>query len=385
MNRFRQRFTFDGPAELEALIEDHQQQVTAAVSSQIPARQLRALVLAGGYGRGEGGFCRHGQSYLPYNDYDYFVVVQRMSSPARYALRRRLQALANTLTQRLGVEVDFAILAAEKLADLPSCLMYSELKACHRILYGDERVLESILSAPVDQLPLAEFSRMMLNRGALLLMNSMTLLSGEPHSPAAWERFLRYLSKGLLAAGDARLAAAGRYCVSTRQRRIQLASMHWPRHSYFMSLYDMAMRIRQGGEMSAPLEFGGLPELQQLVVSEWLAAFQVLESARLGHSIDTWERYAAVDVDKGQARHGWRGPLYDLLSTVRGLGLRMLLSDPLRLLHHPRERLMASLPLLLSGAPNARMRSVAEALGLWQRSNWRSLAQCFLRDWSRYC
>ena len=47
----------------------------------------------------------------------------------------------------------------------------------------------------------------------------------------ASEQFLRYFSKGVLAAGDARLAAAGRYhpSMAQRSRRLQDLAVEWRR------------------------------------------------------------------------------------------------------------------------------------------------------------
>jgi hypothetical protein len=56
-----------------------------------------------------------------------------------------------------------------------------------------------------------------------------------------------------------------------------------------------------------------------------------------------------------------------------------------RVLRHPRERLMAALPLLLEPGTPGQNRLAAEALGAPGDAAWRGLAEFFLADWRRYC
>ena len=72
------RYTPDGDATVEARIGHDQQLIAAAVTDLVPAPHFHALVLIGGYARGEGGFRFVDGRPEPYNDYDYFVVVGGM-------------------------------------------------------------------------------------------------------------------------------------------------------------------------------------------------------------------------------------------------------------------------------------------------------------------
>jgi hypothetical protein len=341
-------------------------------------------VLAGGYGRGEGGFRWSGGHPVPYNDYDYFLVVRGMSRPAADELREVLHALAARLGRELAVEVDFALLQEERLQRLPACLMYSELKWRNRILLGDAAVLDAIPSPDPAQLPLAEFSRMMLNRGALLLMNAQALRDGGVAGPADVERFLRYFSKGILAAGDARLAAARRYRVPARDRQQALAEMDWPGHERFMALYELASRIRYGGVGAADGLRGRCSYLQRRAVGEWLAAFRLLENRRLQRDISGWEDYASSSVPKGQSTRHWLAPAHHLWLAISREGAALLRTPPVRWLRHPRERLMAALPLLLdTRGPQPEL--ATRVLGAPQGATARALTGFFLDRWYRYC
>ena len=383
----RVRYTLRGPDDVERRIDHDQQRVVEELVSLPEAHRIVAVVLAGGYGRGEGGYRYQGSTAVPYNDYDYFVVVRNCGFRERRRLRRRLHALGERLSGEFGLEVDFALLAAERLGRLPSCLMYSELKWRHRVLVGERDVLDDVASPPVDRLPLAEFSRMMLNRGALLLMNACELHGGAAVRARACERFLRYFSKALLAAGDARLAAAGRYHPSVEERRQRLHRLDWSGdgREQFLELYDFAVRIKLGGEPVRVLRPGEPQRLHRLAVHEWLEAYRVLETARLGSAPETWQSYAAAAVAKGQGAGRWWSPFHHLALAVLSGNTRARWPQYRRAIRHPRERLMAALPLLLEPGAPGQSRIAAEALGASADAAWPQLAGCFLQDWRRYC
>jgi hypothetical protein len=383
----QERYTLAGPYEVERRIARDQQRVCEEVALLLPASRISALVLAGGYGRGEGGYRRDGFSTVPYNDYDYFLVVQGVTPAGLKDLRVALHALAERLSREFDLEVDFAVLESERLARLPACLMYSELKWRHRVLLGNPQALDAIQSPPPGELPLAEFSRMMLNRGALLLMNARTLAEGAGVRARSCERFLRYFSKGLLAAGDARLAAVGRYHPSVAERGRRLREIDWVGggRERFLDLYEQATRIKLGGDVGRVLEPGEPLRLQRLAVHEWLDAYRVLETARLGCAPDSWQAYAAPSVSKGQGKGRWWSPVHHVALALASQAGRRATLNPRRVFQHPRERLMAALPLLLEPGTPGQNRLAAEALGAGVDAAWPGLAEIFLADWRRYC
>jgi hypothetical protein len=379
------RYTLQGPDEVESRIARDQAVVAMAVRDVVPAQVLAALVLAGGYGRGEGGFRWSGGRAVPYNDYDYFLVVRGVARNALAGLRETVQALAARLGRELAIEVDFALLEEERLPRLPACLMYSELKWRSRTLLGDAAVLDAIPSPAVGDLPLAEYSRMMLNRGALLLMNAQALRDGGAAGPADVERFLRYFSKGILAAGDARLAAARQYQVPTTERRRALAQMDWHGHERFMALYELATRIRFGGADVGEAQRRNCAYLQRRVEGEWLAAYRLLEATRLRCEFGNWEHYASPAIGKGQATQHWLAPAHHLWLALSREGPALLRTAPIGWLRHPRERLMAALPLLLEARCGSKPSLATRLLGAPSDAGIRALTGLFLDRWYRYC
>ena len=377
-------YTWGGPAEVERRIAQDQQRVAAAVLDQVDARQLAALVLAGGYGRGEGGWRWDQGVPVPFNDYDYFVVVRGLGRRRLRDLSRRLASLGHELSRELGLEVDFAVLAEKRLSRLPEGLMYSELRWRNRCLVGDASCLRRIRSPAPEDLPLGEFTRMMLNRGALLLMNELALKDGPVDALEDEERFDRYVAKAVIAAGEARLAAAGCYRPSIRSRQLSLASVCAPSDEGFLDLHRWAVHVKYG-RRSGPESAEARHARQSRGVSAWLGALRKLEGRRLGAAIGDWQPYARADVDKGQSGRGPGAVLKHVALHVRDRRRTRWVLQSDRLLRNPRERLLAALPLLLSTDRSGGCPSAAAALGEPLHAEWRDLAQAFLASWRRYC
>src|SRR5438105_4846760 len=70
------RFTIDGSDALEAQLANICEQVAACVQSVIAVTKLEAIVLGGGYGRGEGGVLRMPRGDQPYNDIEFYVFLR---------------------------------------------------------------------------------------------------------------------------------------------------------------------------------------------------------------------------------------------------------------------------------------------------------------------
>ena len=79
------RFTVDGDAGLEARLESLCRDIGRFLAERIPAAELEALVLGGGYGRGEGGVLIGPGGDRPYNDLEFYLF---LSGPPVWQERR---------------------------------------------------------------------------------------------------------------------------------------------------------------------------------------------------------------------------------------------------------------------------------------------------------
>ena len=376
------RFTLDGDAAVEARIARDQVVVARAVTALLQPPAFRGLVLMGGYGRGEGGYVWRAGNPEPYNDYDYFVVVRGLSRAAREALSRDLAAAAKALEAKVGVEVDFALLREERLPLAEYSLMNAEMLWGHRVVAGDPDVLAAMPAMPFAGLPLGEFTRLLLNRGSLLLMNQQRLAAGEALDANAREVFFKYLFKAVLACGDARLAGNRRYHPSYVAKAEMLAALDWLGKSDFLGLY------RQAWEYKFHPNYGRFQQEEPIawqgrVVGLWLETLSWFEQVRTGLIIPDWTVYGSPRFPKGQGGRDWGG-LRNAAITLLDFGPAELLRHPRWSQRYPRERLIAALPLLLSSPYGPVAPAVTEALALGSRMAWSEAVRTFLVLWQRF-
>src|SRR5215831_17220943 len=110
-----QRFTIDGSESLEQGLEELCQKVSEEIRRAVPPRKLQAVVLGGGYGRGEGGVLRTESGDQPYNDIEFYVFIRgnRHWSCRQYG--ESLLKVAEDLSRRSNLHVEFKIDSLERL------------------------------------------------------------------------------------------------------------------------------------------------------------------------------------------------------------------------------------------------------------------------------
>lgn len=375
-------FTPQGGLAVENRIARDQQLIGTAVEELVADEHFCALVLIGGYARGEGGYVYRGGVPAPFNDYDYFLVVKGMNGRAIAALRPLLAKLAEKLSLEVGVEVDLEILRQEGLRSARPSLMFAEMLWGHKVVAGDVAILESMPPMPIEELPPGEFTRLMLNRGALLLLNQLAITTNELHTMEQRAQFIKYLFKSMLACGDARLAARGQYHPSYAEkwRRLQLLE-DLPEN--FLHHYKLALDAKFKPDFSAFANID-LEQWQEYFVTTWRHSLGVLESVRLKQPIHHWGNYASAAVDKGQSSGDLSASLKNLAVTLRDYGPLELITNTRWSLRYPRERLISILPSLLGVEDTPLDNKLLSVLGTSAGKGEQSAENIFLGQWHRY-
>jgi hypothetical protein len=178
---------------------------------------LHALVLGGGYGRGEGGLLWHNGAWHPENDYDLFAILHAGESIDAWR-PRVAEGLIPALQTGQRMEYEVGLLCIDQLATLPPTQMFIDLRAGHRVLAGTTDVLTAAMP---ERSPAALGARagldLVLNRAALLLTAERELTE-----PARGDldliRLERWMHKVELAVGDAVLMTHGLYHPLLRRR-----------------------------------------------------------------------------------------------------------------------------------------------------------------------
>lgn len=334
------RFTISGDDELERLIERQLMEITEDLTDNLPRGQIVALVLGGGYGRGEGGALQTARGLAPYNDYD-LVLIHRCHDAKR--LKQLLQRIHREHSVSCGIHVDITPLKASDLPTLPHTLTWLELQQGHQTLLGDEQALSQLGERRLSQIPESEWGRLLFNRGSGLLFSCWMYQGKECHIQGGEARppfVTRQIEKAWLALGDVWLADRTKYAPSVQERAKSwraegVAVPRWSEH------YLSAVNFKLNPVLERP---------ERELIAE-LAELARLYSSELA----------------GRTTAEFR-PAAGLYATVRQLGaVHWPLSQPWR---YPRERMRKALVAELQGNILPRLRLVGsprDYVRLWEQ------------------
>jgi hypothetical protein len=335
------RFTIDGSDGLELELLGICDRARAAILAIVPPRKVHALVLGGGYGRGEGGVLKTPAGDKPYNDLEFYIIHAGSDLFAEKLYGAKIHHVGEELTRQAGIEVEFKLLSLDKLRKSPVTMFYHDLVAGHRQIYGSESWLAGCdQQRAAHRIPLYEATRLLMNRCSGLLY-SQEKLSRAEFTAADADFVGRNLAKAKLALGDVFLAMRGQYHSSCRERHKRLRKLEAenalqgfesivPLHAEGVEFKLHPIQSTQpAGALRAELE-----SLKKISRQLWLA----LESRRLNHAFSDVIEYCFDVRDKCPETDSRRNRLIN----ARRFGTREMLNS-----RYPRERLFNTLPILL--------------------------------------
>ena len=288
--------------QIDSLIDGHCSLISEAVLSVIPENHLEAVVLGGGYGRGEGGvFIENGEEKL-YNDYDMFVVIKDGVKASDY--QAKLHQLSGGLEQKCGIDVDFGpIKTPSELKKAPFWLFNYELKYGHIVIWGNKKVLSVIPDYDGLEISLSESPKLMLNRGAGLWL-SRDRLAKDEFTAEDNDFVTRNIYKAVMAQGDSIIMQRGLYHYSYLNRQEtfrQFTDDQQVLNLDLLQLYDDSMeyKLRPRREIFTKDE---LQVLWEKVVDIHLKVYYFVWSSIMGSKnepevvIDRLARFYGVDL-----------------------------------------------------------------------------------------
>lgn len=336
------RFTIDGSESLEQHLARTCERVREKVQSLVPSTKLEGLLLAGGYGRGEGGVLKTSEGDKPYNDLEFFVFLRGNAFLAEREFRHPLHELGESLLPEAGLEVEFKVLTLQKLRQSPPSMFYYDLMEGHRWVLGDDRLLAGCEHhRNAGAIPLHEATRLLFNRCSGLLFSGERLQRARFNSEEA-DFVGRNLAKARLAFGDVLLAAQGDYHWSCRERHERLVKCD---HLTGPLAWAEPLKVLHATGVEFKLHPARSSESHQTLAAQHATLSELgknlwvwLESKRLGKRMRSPREYAFSAIDKCPETSSLRNRLVNL----RTFGASGLACD-----RYPRERLFHALALML--------------------------------------
>lgn len=223
----KSHYTLKGDAAFDKMLDEYLVDISEAVKKADVSKDIAAIVLGGGYGRGEGGvFETSDRQKKLYNDLDFFVIARNINSAKLKKIDKILTALGESFSREIGIDVDFGpAKTLRQLAKMPFTMMWQELREGHFVIYGAKDVLNTLPDYDLHDLPRSEGLRLLLNRGAGLLF-ARQKLQQENISIEDRDFIGRNLNKAVLACGDVFLLLRNKYCLSVQDRLALLEELN---------------------------------------------------------------------------------------------------------------------------------------------------------------
>ncbi|MEI6673612.1 MAG: hypothetical protein WCO57_00385 [Verrucomicrobiota bacterium] len=297
-----------------------------------------ALVLGGGYGRGEGGVMTTPAGDAFSNDLDYFLFTAAPDAP-RLQAWCRLQERTESAT--LGIDVEIKCLRAAALGDPSRSMMFADLVAGHVVVAGDGGFLARLREGlDCSRIAPEETTRLLWNRGS-----GGFFARCQMRGDAAAKQFvIRNHAKLKLALGDAWLCWHGQYVSACRARAARLAAAELP--AEFAGL--RAWHAQGVAFKFQPVADGSSwPQLEaesHHLIAAWGTLYLAVEAWRLQRQLADFSAYLALPRLLHSTSFAKNLALAARDQLQRGGCLRPL-GD------YPRAGLMRALPCLLGLTP----------------------------------
>ena len=229
-------FTIYNDDKINARIQEDLRKIKTAILREFP--EIEALILVGGFGRGEGGVVIVDGIVKPINDYDIVVVSEEKIRP------QKINEIRKKLAEEIGIWwVDISIFNRRKLQKLKKSIYLYDLKYGSVVFWGDPDILNLI--------PDMDASKILLIEGEYLFVTRLWAFLG-PFSIEFTKRKLtkdesfflaNQMSKAILACVDVLLLSKGKYHVSYTERNKIVKSM-FPEMSEYFAVFDWALETK---------------------------------------------------------------------------------------------------------------------------------------------
>ena len=302
MSRPYGKFTVRGSGAVEDLITGLVNETVDMAKRVLSPNDYRALIMMGGYGRGEGGVEIVGGEERPHNNFDFLLISESARPSKQAVLRQRLYDIFTPVMQKYDIEIDLSVISTWKLRFSPTLIIWYETRFGHKTILGDDRFVPGLKHFRLNRIPSRDALRLLVNRGTLLLINEQLLEEGCT-TEADRKRVVRNVMKAIIGYGDAMLFFLGDYHWSYVERKRRMEQRH-DIPAEFRALYDEAAEFR-----FRPC----YEKYRDRDLKEWLKDLKVIleplhlfcEEKRLGVQKLNWNNYPTLALSQALFDEPW--------------------------------------------------------------------------------
>lgn len=295
------KLTVKGSDRLEDTLTQLLQEIRESVSENLPPSSYKALLLIGGYGKGEGGVEIIQGIEKPHNNLDLLLITHK-NSPSSEDLKVRLDLLLKPISQRYELNLETSVVAFQQLNRSSPPLIWYEMAQAHKVIAGDSDFSSSLPSYHLSDVAKDEFLTLLVNRGTLLIINRWLIKAGLCNTTPQRKVIVKHAMKAIIGFGDALLYFLGDYHWSYQEKQ-KLIKNHSDISPAFRDLYESATTFRFQPDYTSYLSKDLSAWIDELLVPLAEITLQI-ESIRLEYPLLTWHNYFSLFLKKS-----WRQDL----------------------------------------------------------------------------
>jgi len=343
-------YTINDDPEADQAVKDILDMVVEGIVDLL-GKHIRAIVLIGGYGRGEGGVLKVEGGYKLVNDFDMIVFVDKKFKKIKNKYKEPVEKLAKELQPKTNglKQIDIDITNTRRFRLVPNKVSYYEIKYGHKVIYGDLNLYDMMPVFKPENLPIFDGTFYFYTRGSGLLIPAIYLIKGQLGNKENQEHFQIELQKACMAIGDALLLMKGQYHFSYQERLKRFQSLI---NINNILPKNLKAKIEYFYEWGVERKLNPLFERQRIdgyddFVNKWYNVREVFgdffmwfESERLGIPFRNWMNYSKY-ISKNGIREPFDIKLREMIKNSineKKVNLKTKLS-----------RLLPVMPLLLFG------------------------------------
>ena len=355
-NHYGPRYTRFGSPNVERRIGAMVAQAAGLVAKHFHPRELRALVLLGGYGRGEGGIYYDNDLERPHNNIDLLLITTPWGALRKHALKQRLDDVLRPIVEQEEIGIDTGVISALELQNAHARVIWFDLRWGHRTILGDASLIPALPPLTAAEIEIDDIHNLLVNRASLLVINDAIIERGIASANDA--RFItKHLMKAIIGHGDVFLFLRGRYHASylEKQKRMREFAAMVPD---LAELYEIAstFRFAPDYEQYMNCDLVAYTEHIRVILAQTYRDFELFQAGR-GQAGNPELK------DRGFHSKSW---------------LRAICTG-----HHARTLLARTLPTVLHDS-NDEQRQRTQRLLAAEASTPSALRKAYLRHWSRY-
>ena len=282
------KFTVCGTEVVEELIRNMIAEIVTVFEESLKPTDYEALIMLGGYGRGEGGVVIEDGVEKPHNNFDFILLSKNRTDEENGKMKQELMVKVGEKSRKLNIGIDMSVISASKLQHAACRIIWFDMRFGHKTLLGNAEFVPSLTRFSVDKIPAWDARNLLVNRGTLMIINDL-LLEKEELNEDFKKLIVKHIIKAIIGYGDTLLFFLDDYSWSYvgKQKNMQKRT---DVDIEFKTIYDDAMNFRFQPDYPKYLK-KDLIEWSEELRGHFQKVFLICEAKRLNKKNITWAEY----------------------------------------------------------------------------------------------